>query len=456
MIQTILNHRFFATLSLLLYASLSGCDITPTAKLVSISGPVAPIINGPIAIANTNYKIIPLNTAVQLSAAKSSHTKNQSLRYLWTLIKKPINSQLQWGSIEKTPLFTADVVGEYTIELVTYDDSKRYSKPFNIILTTHKTARKPINFVALGDMGTGKQAQYDVANAIASVCQQQQCDFAIGLGDNIYNAGARSVDDDQFIEKFEKPYQSLDMPFYMVLGNHDNSGLFAGDGGFNYRGNIEVLYTTKPNKPSQKWQMPSRYYTFSTPKKFPIIDFLALDSSALTSLHDPTPHFALRRIMQQQGEWIKNTLLGSQGQWKIAFAHHPYISNGRHGNAGQYDRVHILPDNYFLKRIAGGYYKEFVEQYLCNKVDIIIAGHDHNLQLLEPNSRCTKTHFIVSGAGAKTTALGPTYNKAYWQTQSLGFFWLSATSDTIIIHAYTVNDNHHTLAFRHLISRNAH
>jgi hypothetical protein len=83
-------------------------------------------------------------------------------------------------------------------------------------------ARAAVTFVALGDMGTGGSAQTQVAQAMYHVCQQEGCDFILGLGDNIYPHSVRSAHDPQFQDKFEHPYarfQGID--FWMILGNHD-------------------------------------------------------------------------------------------------------------------------------------------------------------------------------------------------------------------------------------------
>src|SRR5215831_14462000 len=67
-------------------------------------------------------------------------------------------------------------------------------------------ARAAVTFVVLGDMGTGSLVQSHVAHAMLRVCQQEGCDFVLGVGDNIYPHGVDAVDDAQFQAKFEQPY----------------------------------------------------------------------------------------------------------------------------------------------------------------------------------------------------------------------------------------------------------
>ena len=45
---------------------------------------------------------------------------------------------------------------------------------------------QPLRFVVLGDGGTGDDAQKKVAAAMAKVCAERGCKFALYMGDNIY------------------------------------------------------------------------------------------------------------------------------------------------------------------------------------------------------------------------------------------------------------------------------
>ena len=78
-----------------------------------------------------------------------------------------------------------------------------------------------VRFLVLGDAGTGGREQYEVANQMVSYGRRFPFTFAIMLGDNIY--GSERPQD--FVNKFEKPYQTLldaKVPFYAALGNHDD------------------------------------------------------------------------------------------------------------------------------------------------------------------------------------------------------------------------------------------
>ena len=81
------------------------------------------------------------------------------------------------------------------------------------------------HFILLGDMGSGEDDQYKVAVAMHEKIKElnKKDIFVCGLGDNIYEDGCHTLEDEQFQTKFEKPYEKISnrVKFYMVLGNHD-------------------------------------------------------------------------------------------------------------------------------------------------------------------------------------------------------------------------------------------
>lgn len=308
---------------------------------------------------------------------------------------------------------------------------------------------KIVRFIAIGDMGTGKDGQYKVAAAIKEVCELKGCDFALGLGDNIYEKGVDGKNDIQFETKFEDPYSELSMPFYMTLGNHDNTWIFAGDGLNNDRGEDQVDYHYRTDRTSDKWQMPARYYQFNAPADVsnPLVSFFSMDSTPLASLSDADIEYNPIFYKKRQGDWLKDSIQQSNSPWKVAFAHHAYRSNGKHGNAGSYDNL----------LGQGLFYKKMLKDNVCDKVDVIIAGHDHDLQLLKPVDSCGKTFHIVSGAGGKARDFGDeNRNESYWQQDnSLGFFYIEIEGDEFRSTAYTVHDvsGEHTAAFSKTFQR---
>lgn len=147
--------------------------------------------------------------------------------------------------------------------------------------------------------------------------------------------------------------------------------------------------------------------------------FYGLDTARLFWDRDTDP----------QGQFLQQEMSNTEGiGWHIVFGHHPYISNGAHGNAGNYEGLGIDP-------VSGGHIESFFEEHVCGKATVYFSGHDHTRQWLLP--QCG-TEFIVSGAGAKTTDLehrddNPVY---YEDDREPGFAWMEILDDRMTVAFY--------------------
>ncbi len=263
------------------------------------------------------------------------------------------------------------------------------------------TSPDKLKFVAIGDTGKGNDGQKKVAQAIKAKCEQDGCDFVLMLGDNIYSNGVDGIDDEQFQTKFEIPYKDLSMPFFAVLGNHD----YGGDGvGYEVK---KSLYQIRYTEISSKWKMPRHFYRFQVQNTM----FFAMDTNA--QLFD---------MAKDQSKDIPRWISEADTTWKIGFGHHPYKSNGRHGNAGIYEGIPGIPG------ISGASIKEFAESVWCGKFDLYLSGHDHNRQWLDV--KCNGTELAVSGAGASTTQLVGN-NPSLFESATLGMIYISIDGNTL-------------------------
>ena len=273
-----------------------------------------------------------------------------------------------------------------------------------------------LRFVALGDGGEGNATQYKVGEAIQKWCQAQSddapgCDFALYLGDNFYDDGVESVDDPQFHSKFEAPYAKLDFPFYVTLGNHDYGGCVFGKCGAGWefeKSAAQVEYTLR----SSKWTMPAEYYSFIDRH----VQFIALDTNAM--MWDPWYSSA-----DDQHQWMTELLQqSSMTKWKIAFGHHPFRSNGQHGNAGSYEGLEWMKRAHIASVAIGRGVEDFFDEHLCQKVDVYLSGHDHNRQWLDPYCN---VELIVTGSAAKLTPLrGRGNGTRFEDDDTAGFVWI--------------------------------
>lgn len=348
-------------------------------------------------------------------------------------------------------------------------------------------SQRTVRFVGFGDAGqatgAGPAAQTAVGNAMAKVCQDRGCNFALEFGDNFYLSGVTSTTDSQWATKFENPYANLNIPVFATLGNHDNS-LGPGEGGDNSKGDVQVAYHSAAENLNKKWNMPARYYKFTAPLSSgndngfqintppgytlpdtaikPIVEFFSLDSNPLTAIGLPTNDPATYNYLTYGPimlDWYSQALKKSVAPWKIAFAHHPYVSNGLHGNAGDFDGTGAVstvfgPGNTLLKSLplpinttlaatqTGQPWLEFHNNSSCVQgVDFFMFGHDHDIEWLKPQEKCgSKTHFILSGAAEQPRAFGDANrNPSYFQKDNiLGFWWFEFTDEQMVGSAYQV------------------
>lgn len=240
---------------------------------------------------------------------------------------------------------------------------------------------KYVYFIAIGDQGKGGEDQRHVAELMNEKARNDSLHFVITLGDNFYNDGVTSVDDIQWVEKFENMYNLpyLNVPFYASLGNHDYH-------------NDNAWHQVEYSKKSNKWKMPHNYYTFSQGiDGNSSVQFFVLDSQQIKQRDD---HDAA------QLSWLERELSASTATWKIVYGHHPLYSYGKHGNVRAMIE-HVQP---------------ILEKY---RVDAYLAGHDHDRQLLGP---LHGVFYIISGTGGKSrdTSYG---DMTIFAETNLGFAW---------------------------------
>jgi predicted phosphodiesterase len=181
-----------------------------------------------------------------------------------------------------------------------------------------------VRFAVIGDSGTGKPPQLEVAQEMEAYRKVVSFSFVIMLGDNIYG-GDRPRD---FARKFEEPYRPLldaGVKFYASLGNHDN-----------------------PDEPLYKlFNMGGkRYYSF----KKNDVAFFALDSTYMNP---------------EQLSWLEEQLRNSTAAWKICYFHHPLYSDGKyHGPDLDLRSALVL----------------LFQKY---RVNVVFSGHEHVYERLK-------------------------------------------------------------------------
>ena len=210
----------------------------------------------------------------------------------------------------------------------------------------HEDEQPLARLAIVGDVGTGKKAEWATARLIAESAQTDPFDGLVLLGDNVYPDGdPRRLDAtvfDPFAEVLEAGATLLP-----VLGNHDVQDGHA-------EGQVAGL------------GMPGRWYSTEIGPAL----FIGLDSNLVD---DP-----------EQLRWLEASLATSSSTFIVVAMHHPAYSAGFHGSEKSVQETWVpLFDRY--------------------GVSLVLAGHDHDYQRSIPLAGVT---YIVSGAGAKLRPTG--------------------------------------------------
>ncbi len=220
----------------------------------------------------------------------------------------------------------------------------------------------------LGDFGTGGGFQKKVAQGMNARAAAHGKPLAmISTGDNIYPSGVESVEDKQWLTKFEQIYHQefiSEQRWYAVLGNHD------------YRGN--VLAQIEYSKVSARWVMPHNYYASACPQAETLMTFVCLDTQMILQKMNG---------WKDQLLWLKKTLAAVQTPWKIVVGHHPIRSYGHYGD-----------QPWMLEHV-----KPLLDE---SQVDLYLCGHDHDLQIIKDPSDAFVCMVSGAGGGCRSTAWG--------------------------------------------------
>ena len=221
----------------------------------------------------------------------------------------------------------------------------------------------PLALLAVGDTGTGKGPQRQVAQLMERLCVTHGIRGVLLLGDNFYPGGVSGATDPQWRSAFLDMYNSPCLartPFYAVFGNHD------------YRGNLDAQVEFTGHTPPQ-WTMPARYYRI---RFGALLDVYMADSN----LGD---WCGLRWCSV---DWLLDRAQHTTSRWRVLAAHHPLLSASIHPRARWPERWT------FAHLICAGH------------IDAYFAGHEHNLQHLRSDPDefgCAFDQFVAGGGGAR-------------------------------------------------------
>ena len=177
----------------------------------------------------------------------------------------------------------------------------------------------PIRFVAVGDTGTGGDAQRAIGKRMSEV----PFDLMLFLGDIAYEQGTAS----QLENKFFKIYRDIlrYVPAYPAIGNHERR---------TRKGRAYFDAFVLPG--------PERYYSFD----WGDVHFVATDTTQYDS---------------DQLKWLREDLSRNTLPWVIVYGHHPSYTSSFRGPQLAVRRA-------------------FAKIFTDYKVDLVLTGHEHQYE----------------------------------------------------------------------------
>lgn len=263
-----------------------------------------------------------------------------------------------------------------------------------------------LNLLVVGDWGrNGQENQDSVAATMGRVGKELDIEAVISTGDNFYPNGVQSLEDPQWFVSFENVYtaHSLNVPWYVIMGNHD------------YRGNVDAQL--EYSRRSRRWVAPARYFStlmwLDDDVKKESVEFFFIDTNPFIQDYQAQPEEYLG-IRQQdttgQLRWLDSALGASQATYKIVVGHHHIYSGGKRKEQ-QHELVRLI-----------------VPMLRKHGVHAYFNGHEHDLQHI----RREGMDYFVSGAGSEVRKTGRIEGTQYAEAVP-GFMSISFTPDILLV-----------------------
>jgi PKD repeat protein len=294
-----------------------------------------------------------------------------------------------WDSEASTPAGTQHVFAlsglrpetRYVYELVSGVTVLARGERYTFETAPPQQSRAPFRFLAFGDSGTGSSTQLAVAARMEEVLPVP--DFALGLGDLVYNDGAWA----DYDPKLFTPYARLfpQMAFWPTLGNHDTST----ENGAPYFDAFYLPTTTgAPGRPSNT----EHYYSFD----HGMAHFTCVDSEDSSSSPGGTMY-----------RWVEDDLADARARgkrWLIVFMHHPPYTRGTHNSDSESSlitlRENLVPlfEAQGVDLVATGHSHNYERSFLARNDAVLQSDPDDYTKIGTPNG----TIYLVSGCAGKT------------------------------------------------------
>jgi tartrate-resistant acid phosphatase type 5 len=276
---------------------------------------------------------------------------------------------------------------------------------------TTKFAEEGLDFLALGDYGSGNASQRAVAAQMVEFTKslKRPLTAVFAMGDNFYS----KLTPERFQPHFEEMYSKevLNCPFYAILGNHDYGPKYDSKQG-PAKAQMQLDYAK--NNPKSRWKMPAKWYAQEFPNsENPLVKVIFLDGNMFEGALTPQEKIKQKRFLAK--ELKKET----KAKWRWIVAHYPLFSEGVH-----HDNARLIA--------------EWGPLLNDHNISLYVAGHDHNLQHLQVDGY--KNSFVVSGSGGASLYPIKTTGRGFAE-KLLGFVHLHVTKDNFEVQYIAANSD---------------
>ncbi|KAF7456989.1 Calcineurin-like phosphoesterase family protein [Cryptosporidium felis] len=365
---------------------------------------------------------------------------------------------------------------------------KGYTKLVFLIIGALEYSLCEFTIFSIGDWGETTDCLFNITDKMNSMSAEMNPEFILSVGDNFYQNGVKSVDDRRWVEIFEEPFGKFDekLKIHSCLGDHDwrgsttaqidrtnstinkrwhlpgywwyekvefptntslaalfeksalkelsvqdsfhfnssrsgNSGACGTDCLDDIVDNLNNLISrnsSRNEEPSYKAVM-SEYNSQQVVNATAV--FIYLDSWTLTQDPFKKTSISYRYLQLEFLEQALRAAISDNVDWIILVTHYSIFSSGHHGPHARFGKL-LLP---------------LIKKY---KVDYVISGHDHHLELLKPED--LNTHFCINGASSKPRlGFGATHEFSLFKSDLCSFISLTFSKDIAVSRAFSVDSS---------------
>lgn len=270
--------------------------------------------------------------------------------------------------------------------------------------------RDDFSFLVIGDWGRdGMCCQHDVAYEMSLIAKYTSPKFVATVGDNFYERGIKSLNDDQINRSwrnvYTNPFKSLNVPWHAIPGNHDYEG--------------DVYAQVELSDADDLWHMPHSFYfdTYADGDLFiAYLDTTCMYYSESSLRSFPNGSGTTSSYCEDQTSRLEGELKRSRAKWKLVLGHHPFYASSEDSRREQEEQKRLRER---LKPIFAKY-----------GVSAYVSGHEHLMEHFVDDG----FHSFVCGAGSKIRDVSLRQAKSVFSIGTQGFLQVALRNSSSVLH----------------------